>query len=98
MAGSNNLLMLPIKAIRAYGIGFFLQYFILNKFKYKAPRIKNVLRISLRSWPNVQNIDLQQMRKCVTGYYRNGKIGPFCVTNVMESNQPEKELPPPNVT
>jgi MoaA/NifB/PqqE/SkfB family radical SAM enzyme len=98
MAGSNNLLMLPIKALRAYGLGFFLQYFIMNKIKYKAPKIKNVLRISLRSWPNVQNIDLQQMRKCVTGYYRNGKIGPFCVTNVMESNQPEKELPPPNVT
>jgi len=88
LRGPNNLLTLPLKALRGYGAGFFFQYFILNKFRYKAPAIKNVLRISLRSWPNIDSIDLEQMRKCVTGYFRNGKIGPFCVTNITESSQP----------
>jgi hypothetical protein len=97
LGGSNHPLLLPFKALRAYGLGFFLQYFLLNKIRYKAPTIKNVLRISLRSWPCIETIDLQQMRKCVTGYYRNGTIAPFCVTNITESNQPGKEPPPPNV-
>jgi hypothetical protein len=93
LRGSNNLLVLPLKALRGYGTEFFLQYFILNKLRYKAPRIKNILRISLRSWPNIENIDLEEMRKCVTGYYRNGNLAPFCVTNIIESNQTVKQSP-----
>ena len=37
LGGPHTPLLLPFKALRAYGTGFFLQYFILNKLKYKAP-------------------------------------------------------------
>lgn len=93
LGGSNNPFLLPFKAIRAYGLTFLTHFLFLNKVPgfYRIPKVRNVLRICLRSWPNHAGIDMEQMRKCVTGYYRDGKLSLFCLTNVVENNTPDKK-------
>jgi uncharacterized radical SAM superfamily Fe-S cluster-containing enzyme len=41
------------------------------------------LVISLRSWPNIDNIDLEENRKCSSQYCKNGKMLPFCYANIL---------------
>jgi hypothetical protein len=77
---------LLIAGIKAYGFFPIFQYFVLNKIKFKFPVIPNMTRINLRSWPNIYSVDLEEMKKCVTGYYREHECEKFCYRNILSSN------------
>lgn len=73
--------------IKIYGIRSNLERF--NYFP-RLPNIlrnKNILRVVLRCWPNVYNLDLEENKKCVDLYYKNGKLYPFCYYNIIESKR-----------
>lgn len=38
-------------------------------------------RVSLRSWPTPDKLDLRENRKCTTGYFVEGEVRGFCCTN-----------------
>jgi hypothetical protein len=55
------------------------------------------LYVTVRSWPNIDNIDLEENRKCPSAYYKNGKMLPFCYSNILMdkvANRSKSELPP----
>ncbi len=72
---------------KIYGIGYILEGFFL---KSKIPaflRNKKILKVALRCWPNVNNIDLQENKKCPSLYYKNGKLLPFCYYNIIDDRR-----------
>jgi uncharacterized radical SAM superfamily Fe-S cluster-containing enzyme len=50
---------------------------------------KNMLNITLKCWPNLYNVDLTEMNKCPTMYYKNGKMEKFCLSNIKNSAKKE---------
>jgi uncharacterized radical SAM superfamily Fe-S cluster-containing enzyme len=55
------------------------------------------LLVALRSWPNIDNIDLEENRKCPSAYYKNGKMLPFCYSNIVGdkvANRSKSEILP----
>jgi uncharacterized radical SAM superfamily Fe-S cluster-containing enzyme len=43
---------------------------------------KTMLTISLKYWPNLYNVDLNEMNKCPNMYYKDGKMEKFCLSNI----------------
>jgi len=44
---------------------------------------KKILKICLRCWPDIYNIDLEENKKCSTIYHRGGEGLPFCYSNII---------------
>ena len=73
------------KMIKAYGIKMTTAGFLKTFFKYeKRPWIHsdNIFKIGLRSWPDKDDIDMEENKKCQTGYYLDGNVVPFCYANI----------------
>jgi len=67
--------------LQTYGLRYPLgQLSLLARLPFKR-RLHSHFRISLRAWPCAGNLDLEENRKCATGYYRDGKLAGFCRTN-----------------
>lgn len=49
------------------------------------PRDRSMLRVVLRCWPNIDNIDLEENKKCTSLYYKGGKAHTFCYHNIIGS-------------
>ncbi len=75
------------------GPEYFRKKFEDAKKKDKAKKNK-LLRFVLRSWPTIYQIDLIEMNKCVTGYWKNYETEHFCAANVMQNNTPKKGYVP----
>jgi uncharacterized radical SAM superfamily Fe-S cluster-containing enzyme len=43
----------------------------------------NSLMVILRCWPNIYNIDLEENKKCLSTFYKDGTDLPFCYSNIM---------------
>lgn len=68
-----------------YGIRYPLgQLSLISAIPFKRA-LGRFFRISLRSWPYAENLDLEEIKYCTTGYYRDGKLESFCLTNAMKS-------------
>jgi len=67
---------------KAYGLSLLLETLlhVLNLRRFVVQ--DKILNISLKCWPNVYNIDLDEMDKCPHVYYRNGEMEKFCVSNI----------------
>lgn len=50
---------------------------------------KKILNIALKCWPNLYNIDLTEMNKCPTMFYKNGGMEKFCLSNIKNSVRKE---------
>ena len=73
--------------LRAYGLGYIFKSFsILFKLPYSG-RANDTLMIVLRIWPSVHNVDMAEMKKCATQYYKGGQCLPFCYANIMEGKE-----------
>jgi len=72
-------------AARVLGFKFFSNHFT-DKKSGKITKVPDATRIFIKAWPTIYNIDLVEMNKCTTGYYRRRQWEPFCVTNVLETN------------
>ncbi|PKN39097.1 MAG: hypothetical protein CVU62_02545 [Deltaproteobacteria bacterium HGW-Deltaproteobacteria-2] len=46
---------------------------------------KKMLNIVLKCWPNLYNVDLTEMSKCPSAYYKNGEMERFCLSNIKYS-------------
>ncbi len=72
-----------ISKIKLAFYGFLLLYVhLINKVsKRKAYNLPNILRIGIRSWPNIYNIDLKEIcNKCYSTWYPENKS--FCLSNI----------------
>lgn len=78
----------PFILLRIYGLRYLLEEMSLIKRFPFLIRDHRYLRIGIRSWPDLYNIDLEEMRKCPTGYYKRGRIYPFCYHNIIDTNPP----------
>lgn len=81
--------ILPLLALRLYGLSYMFQFALdrlAGRTTWKNSIVKGLLRVSLRSWPNIYNIDLEENRKCVTGYTKEGTCLKFCLRNILETN------------
>lgn len=67
---------------KAYGVSLLLEtvLHVLNLRRFVVQ--SKMLNISLKCWPNLYNIDLEEMDKCPHVYYRNGEMEKFCVSNI----------------
>ena len=73
--------------VKAYGPLLLLET-ALNVLKL--PRFvsqKKMLNITLKYWPNLYNVDLTEMNKCSTMYYKNGEMEKFCLSNIKNSEK-----------
>jgi len=81
--------LIPYYMFSCYGIKYILkQILILLNLPHQWVKT-DIFRIGLRSWPDMYTIDLQENRKCTTGYYRGGKLEPFCYTNIVSNYRAE---------
>lgn len=56
----------------------------------KLPRFvaqNKMLNITLKCWPNLYNVDLNEMNKCTSMYYKNGEMEKFCLSNIINSEK-----------
>jgi uncharacterized radical SAM superfamily Fe-S cluster-containing enzyme len=73
--------------LRSYGLQYILSNLsIIFKIPYKGPET-NSMMVVLRSWPNVYNVDMAEIMKCPTQYYKRGQFLPFCYANIMEGKE-----------
>lgn len=75
--------------IKAYGI---MQLFETVLHVLNLPRFitqKKMLKITLKCWPNIYNVDLTEMNKCPSMYYKNGTMEKFCLSNIKNSIKKE---------
>jgi len=47
------------------------------------------LMIILRCWPNIYTIDLEENKKCLSMFYKDGAALPFCYSNIMSGKNAE---------
>ena len=82
-------ILLTFELIKAYGIKMAITGFLKNIFKYeRRPWIhnSNIFKIGLRSWPDKYDIDMEENKKCQTGYYLNDRIVSFCYANILKED------------
>jgi uncharacterized radical SAM superfamily Fe-S cluster-containing enzyme len=60
-------------------------FFKFPLFPYRKDR--KTIRIALRCWPSIYNLDLNENKKCTTVYYKNKKLYPFCYYNIIDSQK-----------
>ena len=90
------------ETLRTYTYHYFLMRFKIEFLKQSQQMRKDIhklkknraLRFVLRSWPTIYQIDLIEMNKCVTGYWKNFETEHFCAANVMQNNTPKKGYMP----
>jgi hypothetical protein len=81
----------PFLLWKVYGWRYLLeQANLLQRIPF-APRDREILRVGIRIWPNIYNLDLQENGKCPTGYYKAGRCVPFCQHNILDTKRPEAE-------
>lgn len=45
---------------------------------------RNVFKIGLRAWPDIHTIDLEENKRCKTGYWFGGGVISFCRANILK--------------
>lgn len=81
------IFMVNFEILRTYGIKMIIKGLFKNFIKYeKMPWVhsRNVLKIGLRSWPDLCDFNLREAKKCQTAYYVNGNLVPFCYARIQK--------------
>jgi len=75
---------LVAELIRVWGIGYTLR-FLADSIRggYRYTRHPSFLRISIRVWPNLDNMDLVLNRRCTSLYLKRGERLPFCLSHCL---------------
>jgi uncharacterized Fe-S cluster-containing radical SAM superfamily protein len=69
-------------AIRHYGLLYLRDFVQKLPFVFRKLLAPPLLAVEFRVWPNVDNIDLIENRKCSSGFFREGRLQPFCYANI----------------
>lgn len=86
--------LLPLQKIPASAADLlFFVRFVRDSMRYyrfgglapllRRGRSRSTLRVTLKSWPNLDTLDLKENMKCNTMYYRHGAAQPFCLANIL---------------
>lgn len=75
--------------IRAYGVLMLMETALHSMNLPRLVTQKKIINIALKCWPNLYNVDLTEMNKCPTVYYKNGEMGKFCLSNIINSVRKE---------
>jgi uncharacterized Fe-S cluster-containing radical SAM superfamily protein len=70
------------EAIRHYGLRYLKDYISKVPLIFKKLFPSPLLSVEFRCWPNANNLDLIENRKCLTGIFREGRVQPLCYANV----------------
>ena len=82
-----NGIFLLFKLLKAYGLRMSAAGFLKAGLGCeKTPWVHNsdIFKVGLRSWPTANDIDMEENKKCRTGYYMDGKELPFCYANILK--------------
>lgn len=77
--------------IRAYGILMLMETALHSLNLRVFATQKKILNIALKCWPNLYNVDLAEMNKCPTVFYKDEDMEKFCLSNIKNSARKEKE-------
>ena len=89
-AGHNLKIGAPFGWIKTYGIKMLINGLLKAGFnRENTPWIhdRDFFKIGLRSWPDKHDIDMEENKKCRTGYYLNGKELSFCHANILKDGE-----------
>lgn len=75
-------IMVLFRAIRHYGLLYLRDFVQKLPFTFRKLFAPPLLAVEFRAWPNVDNIDLIENRKCSSGFFREGRLQPFCYANI----------------
>lgn len=91
-----KMITLPFLALKTYGLTCVLMFLdiFLGRVNFRYRVASGLMRVSLRVWPNIYNIDLEENRKCRTGYQKEGVCTKFCLRNILETNTQKKGFSP----
>ncbi len=79
--------MVIIEILRLFGFAMTIKGILKLIFKKEAsPWIhpRNIFKVGIRCWPDIDTIDLNENRRCRTGYWLNGQIVSFCYANILK--------------
>lgn len=69
--------------VKTFGLGNIVQN-VGRMLKLPLPSgDSNSLMIILRCWPNIYTIDLEENKKCLSTFYKDGTALPFCYSNII---------------
>jgi len=78
--------MILINVIRLFGSFMAIKGIMKIIFKRELlPWVhpSSILKVGLRSWPDVNTMDLDENKRCKTGYLLNGQVVSFCYANIV---------------
>jgi len=78
---------LVVGLVRAWGVGYALR-FIADSIRadYRYTRHPRFLRVSIRTWPNLNTMDLDLDRRCTSVYLRGGERERFCLSHCLRES------------
>ena len=91
--GHNIKIGAPFEWIKAYGIKMPINGLLKAGFKREnTPWIhgRDFFKIGLRSWPDKHDIDMEENKKCQTGYYLDGRELSFCYANILKDSSDDR--------
>jgi len=80
-------LLLLYCLIKNFGISYIANTICKAFYLPEIIKNKKILKIKLRCWPNIYNIDLGENKKCCTAYYKDRKLLPFCYYNMISQER-----------
>jgi len=78
--------------MKAYGLFMLIEtvLHVMNLERFFVQ--KNILNLTLKCWPNIYNVDLEEMNKCPHIYYKSGETEKFCVSTIKASLKQERTM------
>jgi uncharacterized Fe-S cluster-containing radical SAM superfamily protein len=75
------------KLINVWGLDYTLR-FIVDAIRggYRYTKHPGFLRVSVRSWPNLDTMDMNLNRRCTSLYLRDGTEHPFCLSHCLRDS------------
>ncbi|MBN1364223.1 MAG: radical SAM protein [Syntrophaceae bacterium] len=76
---------------KAYGFSILMETFLHIRNLHRFVVQRKMLNITLRCWPTLYNIDLEEMNKCPHLYYKNGEMEKLCISNIKNSDKKKEK-------
>jgi len=76
---------LAAKFLRTYGLKYSTHYLMDLFTRYRDTPHPRFRRVTVRTWPNRDTIDLNLNQRCSSIYHRDGELHPFCLGNILRT-------------
>ena len=78
--------------LKYYGRAYFTKALYKRKIIKAESSYPRLLRVQIKCWPNIRNVDLEETKKCSGGYCKIGTMGQctsYCLGKIIEENSGE---------